>query len=217
MEDECISKIYARLYTEFGAQHWWPADIAFEVVLGAILTQNTRWENVRMALDNLRAAGVLAPRALAALDEEELQELIRPAGFFRQKGATLRRVLAVLVEVYGGNLDAMLRGDTAEVRARLLAIKGVGPETADSILLYAGEHPIFVIDAYTRRVCSRLGLCDLYASYSTLQHMFMCSMPRDVQIYNEYHALLVQLAKRCCTKNRPACAACPLSNMCPHP
>jgi len=216
-EAETIQRIYARLYAEFDAQHWWPADTRFEIVLGAILTQNTRWENVRMALGNLRVAGVLTPSALAVLDEMELQELIRPAGFFRQKSATLHRFLDVLLETCAGDLSALLRGDTAEVRDRLLGIKGIGPETADSILLYAGEHAIFVIDAYTRRICSRLGLCALDVSYSSLQHMFMCSLPRDVQIYNEYHALLVQLAKRCCTKNRPVCAACPLSNMCPHP
>ncbi|MFO7830540.1 MAG: endonuclease III domain-containing protein [Desulfuromonadaceae bacterium] len=216
MQTQPIPHIYTCLYAAYGPQRWWPADSAFEVVLGAVLTQNTRWENVRMALDNVRAAGMLAPRALARMDDVELQGLIRPAGFFRQKGATLRRVLHVLMEVYGGDLEAMLRGDTADVRARLLDIKGVGPETADSILLYAGEHPIFVIDAYTRRICSRIGLCDPDASYSTLQHMFMHTLARDVQMYNEYHALLVQLAKCCCTKNRPACGACPLRDMCQH-
>lgn len=214
MGNKTIERIYACLYAEFGTQNWWPADTPFEVVLGAVLTQNTRWENVRMALDNVRAAGVLEPSALAALGEMELQELIRPAGFFRQKGATVRRVLDVLLEGYGADLEDLLHGDTVEVRTRLLNIKGIGPETADSILLYAGKHPIFVIDAYTRRICSRIGLCDPDATYAELQHMFMQALPQDAALYNEYHALLVELAKRCCSKNRPTCEACPLKDMC---
>ncbi|MCA1796995.1 MAG: endonuclease III domain-containing protein [Desulfuromonadaceae bacterium] len=214
MPTQSIPYIYTRLSTAFGPQHWWPADSPFEVVLGAVLTQNTRWENVRMALDNLRGAGVLVPGAMASLEEAELQALIRPAGFFRQKSATLRRVLDVLVGEYGGSLEMFLAGETPTVRARLLNIKGVGPETADSILLYAGTHPIFVIDAYTRRICSRIGVCAPKAPYAELQHMFMHALPEDVQLYNEYHALLVELAKCCCTKNKPQCNACPLEDMC---
>lgn len=216
MHTQSILNIYERLHTAYGPQQWWPADTPFEVVLGAILTQNTRWENVRMALDNLRGAEALTPSALASLAEEELQALIRPAGFFRQKSATVRRVLDVLMRPYAGDLDLMLDGETPVVRARLLALKGIGPETADSILLYAGEHPVFVIDAYTRRICSRVGLCDPQASYAALQHLFMCALPREVPLYNEYHALLVQLAKCCCTKNRPTCELCPLREMCLH-
>lgn len=216
MHTQSILNIYERLHTAYGPQQWWPADTPFEVVLGAILTQNTRWENVRMALDNLRGAEALTPSALASLAEEELQALIRPAGFFRQKSATVRRVLDVLMGPYAGDLDLMLDGETPVVRARLLALKGIGPETADSILLYAGEHPVFVIDAYTRRICSRVGLCDPQASYAALQHLFMCALPREVPLYNEYHALLVRLAKGCCTKNRPTCDACPLRDMCLH-
>jgi endonuclease-3 related protein len=184
------------------------------VVLGAVLTQNTRWENVRMALDNVRAAGALSPDVLACLDDAELQVLIRPAGFFRQKSATLQRILRVLVDEYCGEVDGFLAGETAAVRERLLDIKGIGPETADSILLYAGNHPIFVIDAYTRRICSRMGVCRPDAGYAELQHMFMQVLPDDVQMFNEYHALLVELAKRCCTKKSPACDICPLMDMC---
>jgi len=214
MQTQSIHHIYSHLYSAYGPQQWWPADSPFEVILGAVLTQNTRWENVRMALDNVRAAGMLVPAALASLDEAELQALIRPAGFFRQKSATLYRVLDVLVGQCRGSMDIFLAGETSSVRARLLDIKGVGPETADSILLYAGAHPVFVIDAYTRRICSRIGMCAPEAGYAELQHMFMQALPEDVQMYNEYHALLVELAKRCCTKKRPACDACPLQDMC---
>jgi len=215
MQTQPVHHIYNRLYSAYGPQQWWPADSPFEVVLGAVLTQNTRWENVRMALDNLRTAYVLAPGALASLEEAELQALIRPAGFFRQKSATLRRVIdALMEEEYGGSLDMFLAGETSNARARLLDIKGVGPETADSILLYAADHPIFVIDAYTRRICSRIGLCASAVSYTELQHMFMRALPEDVQMYNEYHALLVELAKCCCTKNKPQCKACPVEDMC---
>lgn len=214
MQTQPVHHIYTCLYAAYGPQEWWPADSPFEVVLGAVLTQNTRWENVRMALDNVRCAGVLAPGALASLDEVELQTLIRPAGFFRQKSATLQRVLDVLMGEFGGSLEMFLAGDTSRVRARLLDIKGVGPETADSILLYAGDHPIFVIDAYTRRICSRIGVCEPDAGYAELQDMFMQVLPQDVQMYNEYHALLVELAKRCCSKKRPACDTCPLTHQC---
>ncbi|MDD2557329.1 MAG: endonuclease III domain-containing protein [Desulfuromonas sp.] len=211
---DMLNEVYHRLYAAYGPQDWWPAQTPFEVILGAILTQNTRWENVRMALDNLRAAAALEPQALAALDELQLQELIRPSGFFRQKAATLRRMLQVLMDGYAGEVDAMLRGDTQHVRTRLLDIKGIGPETADSILLYGAQHPIFVIDAYTRRICSRLGLCGAEASYAQVQEMFMTHLCPDAQKYNEYHALLVVLAKRCCTKARPTCEACPLQELC---
>lgn len=214
---EVLNDVYRRLYAEYGAQDWWPAQTPFEVILGAILTQNTRWENVRMALDNLRAAAVLDPHSLAALDEVQLQELIRPSGFFRQKTATLRRLLQVLMNDYAGDVNAMLRGDTLQVRKRLLEIKGIGPETADSILLYAAQHPIFVIDAYTRRICSRLGLCGAEAAYAQVQELFMAHLSPDPRKYNEFHALLVVLAKRCCTKARPACAACALQAICPFP
>ncbi len=211
---EALDEVYQRLYALYGPQNWWPAQTPFEVILGAILTQNTRWENVRMALDNLRAAAVLEPQAIAALDDTQLQELIRPSGFFRQKTATLRRMLQVLMDDYAGDVDAMLRGDTWHVRTRLLDIKGIGPETADSILLYGAQHPIFVIDAYTRRICSRLGLCGADASYAQVQEMFMEHLRPDAQKCNEYHALLVVLAKRCCTKARPVCEACSLREIC---
>ncbi len=212
-----LNEVYHRLYAAYGAQGWWPAQTPFEVILGAILTQNTRWENVRMALDNLHAAAVLEPQALAALEDVQLQELIRPSGFFRQKAATLRRMLQVLMGEYAGDVDAMLRGDTQHVRTRLLDIKGIGPETADSILLYGAQHPIFVIDAYTRRICNRLGLCGAEASYAQVQEMFMTHLCPDAQKYNEYHALLVVLAKRNCTKSRPTCETCSLHAICAFP
>lgn len=211
----CLDEMYRHLYTAFGPQGWWPADTAFEVLLGAVLTQNTRWENVCMALDNLRGAGMLDVVRLAALDDMRIGEYIRPTGFYRQKSRTLRGLLDALVAEYSASVDLMLQGDLEAVRGRLLQFKGVGPETADSILLYAAGKPIFVIDAYTRRVCSRMGFSRDNAGYAELQQLFMRNLPADALLFNEYHALLVELAKRCCRKVNPLCTDCPLCDMCP--
>jgi endonuclease-3 related protein len=180
------------------------------VIIGAILTQNTAWTNVEKAIANLKAAKVLAPAALCRLASTELEQLIRPAGFFRQKAARLRQVTTVLVERYDGDVERFCGGPLDEARNRLLALSGIGPETADSILLYAAHRPSFVIDAYTRRIFARLGLLDGNARYDAIRARFMDELPRDVALFNKYHALIVTLAKVHCRKRQPACPTCPL-------
>lgn len=206
--------IFRSLESRFGAQQWWPAETPFEVITGAILTQNTAWTNVEKAIANLKAANALAPAALSRLSPTELEQLIRPAGFFRQKTARLRHVTTILVEHYGSDVEQLCGGPLDEARNRLLALPGIGPETADSILLYAAHRPSFVIDAYTRRIFARLGLLDGSESYDAIRARFMAELPPDVPLFNEYHALIVTLAKRHCRKRQPACSTCPLLASC---
>jgi endonuclease-3 related protein len=201
--------IYQKLLSFFGEQGWWPADTPFEVVVGAILTQNTAWRNVERAIENLKGEGVLTPRGLKGIDESRLAELIRPAGYYNVKARRLKGLMEFLVKVYGGNLTKMFSEPLATLRGKLLAVKGIGPETADSILLYAGGKPIFVIDAYTKRILSRHGMIADGASYGDIQDLFMRNLPQDVSLYKEYHALFVQLAKTFC-KTKSHCAGCPL-------
>ncbi len=209
-----ISHIQRRLHEHFGPLRWWPAESPFEVVVGAILTQNTAWTNVERAIDNLKQARVLAAGPLAALTVSQLEELVRPAGFFRQKAARLHNLARHLSEVWGDDLAAFCGGPLDEARARLLAVPGVGPETADSILLYAAGRPSFVVDAYTRRIFERIGLLSGTESYDDIRALFMQGIAEDVQAYNEYHAQIVHLAKSCCRKNRTLCHACPLIHVC---
>lgn len=216
--DEAVSllSIYNVLLGRYGAQRWWPADSPFEMMVGAILTQNTSWRNVEMAIATLKRAGEITPEMLLAYSESELQQLIRSAGFFRNKERYLRHLSRSIVEDYGGDALALLRGETLVVRRRLLALPGIGPETADSMLLYAGEHSIFVVDAYTRRIFSRLGLLDGEESYVAVQTYCMDTLPHKVSLFNEYHALLVRLAKEHCLSRKPRCAGCPLQRWCLH-
>lgn len=202
--------IFRSLENRFGAQRWWPAETPFEVIIGAILTQNTAWTNVEKAITNLKAADLLAPAALCRLAPAELEQLIRPAGFFRQKAGRLRQVTTILVEHYGGDVERLCAGPLDEARHRLLALSGVGPETADSILLYAAHRPSFVVDAYTRRIFTRLGLLDGTEGYEVIRTRFMKELPPDVPLFNEYHALIVTLAKVHCRKRQPLCPSCPL-------
>lgn len=195
---------YELLLAHYGPQHWWPAQHggSWEIVAGAILTQNCAWRNVELALANLYGAGVNSAAAVLATPQAALQELIRPAGFFRQKSGYLQ-TMAAFYEEYSEEFAQPCSGATLQQRrAQLLALKGVGPETADSILLYAFEQPIFVIDAYTRRVSERhLGIADaLRCSYDELQAQFMAALPKDRQVYNECHALLLRLCKDSCRK-----------------
>jgi len=178
-------------------------------MVGAILTQNTAWRNVESAIENLKEAGVLTPDGLRRITERRLAKLIRPAGYYNVKARRLKALSAFLTREYGGDLPRMFREPLAPLRERILMVKGVGPETADSILLYAGEKPIFVIDAYTKRVLSRHGMITDGASYGAVQELFMRSLPADVALYKEYHALFVRLAKSFC-KTKPQCAGCPL-------
>ena len=204
-----LSLIYHRLLSFFGEQGWWPAETPFEVMVGAILTQNTAWRNVEHAIANLKEAGVLTSAGLRRIPERKLARLIRPAGYYNVKARRLKALIAFLTREYGGNLQRMFREPLAPLRERVLTVKGVGPETADSILLYAGEKPTFVIDAYTKRVLSRHGMITDGASYGAIQELFMRSLPADVPLYKEYHALFVRLAKSFC-KTKPQCAGCPL-------
>jgi len=206
--------IFRQLEARFGLQQWWPAETPFEVIVGAILTQNTAWTNVERAIANLRTAGALTPEAVVALALADLETLIRPAGFFRQKASRLRHVTSILVDLYGGDVAMLCAGPLDETRHRLLALPGIGPETADSILLYAAHRPSFVVDAYTRRIFTRLGLLDGSEGYETIRTRFMNELPPDASLFNEYHALIVTLAKRHCRKRRPDCPACPLAAGC---
>jgi len=192
---------------------WWPAETPFEVMVGAILTQNTAWGNVEKAISGLKARGLMSPGGMADLDPATLAALIRPAGYFNVKARRLRAFLDYFLGVHGGDEGRMGRGGTAALREELLGVNGVGPETADSILLYALGRPVFVVDAYTRRIFHRLGLSAEDASYDALQRMFTEALPRDAGLYNEYHALIVALGKNCC-KPRPRCAACPVRRQC---
>lgn len=207
-----LLRIYEALYTHFGPQGWWPGDGSFEIMVGAILTQNTSWKNVEKAIANLRAAGVLSPEEMLQLGEGELAELIRPSGYYRVKANRLRHFLSFLRDGYGFRLEAMLHQPMAKIRAELLQVKGVGPETADSILLYAGGYPIFVVDAYTKRIFVRHGLAGEGSSYQELQDLLMSALPRDARLFGEYHALLVRLGKSHCL-GRPKCRGCALEPM----
>lgn len=209
-----LLEIYRRLYAHFGPQHWWPADAPFEVVVGAILTQNTSWKNVERALANLKAADLLDPARLRLVRTPRLARLIRPSGSFNGKAKKIKALLRYL-DRYGGRLDRLFRQDRETLREELLAVYGIGPETADSILLYAGNHPSFVVDAYTRRIFGRLGWPPDRLGYAALREACMAALPPDVALYNEYHALLVAHGKSVCTKRAPRCAECPLADLCP--
>jgi len=210
-----LQTLYARLFDHFGHQHWWPADSPYEVVVGAILTQNTAWGNVEKAIAGLAEEGALSARVLADMPLPRLEALIRPAGFFRQKGARLQRLSRLLVARYHGDVSALCAGELDEARHRLLELQGIGPETADSILLYAAGRPSFVVDAYTRRLGSRLGLLRGDEPYEAIRRRFMEELPAQAPLYNEYHALIVAHCKAFCRKRRPLCCDCPLAEVCP--
>jgi len=209
MSGNILLEIFHRLYSRFGPQGWWPAETPFEVFVGAILTQNTAWNNVEKAISNLKAHGLMDPMALLRVDTRTLEELLRPTGYYRIKARRLKDAVAFLVEEFSGDMEKMARAPLEEVRPRLLQLKGIGPETADSILLYACEKPIFVVDAYTRRILGRHGIVDPRIGYEPLQTLFMEHLPRDVDLYKEYHALLVRLGKTHC-RPKPRCEGCPL-------
>ena len=211
--DQALNNIYHRLLAHYGHQHWWPAQEPFEMIVGAILTQSAAWVNVEKAIANLKAARALSPAALRRLPQPELARLIRPSGYYNVKAAKLRSFAHWLGEYYNDDLDKLFGGDTDYLRQQLLAIYGVGPETADSIILYAANKPVFVIDAYTRRIISRLGLAPINNSYEAYQALFMHNLPADANLFNEYHALLVCLAKDVC-RPHPLCRQCCLSDIC---
>jgi endonuclease-3 related protein len=207
--------VHEHLVQNLGPQHWWPGETPFEILVGAVLTQNTNWQNVVKAIDSLRKADLLDPHALYNVPVEELEELLRPAGYFRVKAQRLRSLLRFLMERYDGSLDKMFRSDLVDLRAELLGVNGIGPETADSILLYAGNLPTFVVDAYTHRILARHGWIDFESDYHQIQEYLVSSLPEDAQLYNEFHAQFVYLGKHYCKKTTPKCRECPLFKMLP--
>jgi len=208
-----LLRLYETLERFFGDLHWWPGETPFEVAVGAILTQNTNWANVEKAIGQLKAQGVLEPRALYGLDDEILADLIRPSGYFRVKTKRLKAFLEVLCGDFRGDLGLMLSGELPQVRQRLLGISGIGEETADSMLLYAGGRPVFVIDTYTRRILTRHGIIDGKLPYGDIQCLFMNHVPRNAGLYNQYHAMIVETGKRYC-RTEPRCGDCPLRKDC---
>jgi endonuclease-3 related protein len=207
-----LMRIYMGLYKAYGPRYWWPGETVFEVMAGAILTQNTSWRNVEKAIQNLKEENVLNPEGIHHLRSSQLASLIRPSGYFRIKAHRLKAFVAFLLEEYGGSLRKMGREETEVLRKRLLGIRGIGPETADSMLLYGLRKPIFVVDAYTKRILSRHGIVEEKASYEEIQHLFMDHLPPDEKLFNEYHALLVHLGKEVC-KKAPKCEGCPMKGM----
>ncbi len=202
--------IYRRLYRHYGDLHWWPGEGALEISVGAILTQNTAWTNVEKAIKRLKQARSLSVNALSRLPHRRLARLIKSTGYFNVKARRLKNFIIFLRDRYGGSLQEMSREKTDRLRRELLSVNGIGPETADSILLYAGEKPIFVIDAYTKRILSRHGLLPYEKSYNEFQSLFMNLLPRNVALYNQYHAMLVNVGKDFCRK-KPRCNSCPLN------
>ncbi len=212
MRRAALARVYDRLLGRYGARGWWPADTPFEVMVGAILTQNTSWTNVTRALAALRARIPLTARAIVDLPSDELADLLRPVGYFRVKARRLQAFCQWLLAQ--GGVEGLARQETAALRPALLAVHGVGPETADDMLLYALARPVFVVDAYTRRLFARLGLATGREDYEALRAQIEAALPRELARYQEYHALIVEHGKTTC-KSRPLCANCVLRRMCP--
>lgn len=215
-----LRQAYRLMHRAHGHLQWWPADSPFEICVGAILTQNTLWENVELAITNLKAARVLTPKKIHALTHSKLAQLIRPSGYFNIKAKRLRNFVDIVVEQHGASLKRFFKGDTATVRERLLAINGIGPETADSMLLYAGGHQSFVIDAYTKRIFERHDWCDANDDYDALQTLCTNSLSqkRDadkLDYWRDYHAQLVVIGSRYCKPRNPNCDDCPLKTLLP--
>jgi endonuclease-3 related protein len=210
---QTLQNIYQQLMARYGPQHWWPAQEPFEIIVGAILTQSAAWINVEKAIANLKAAGALSPGALRQLPHPEVARLIHPCGYYNAKAQKLKAFAHWLGEQYNDNLGKLFANHINHLRQQLLAIYGIGEETADSIILYAANKPIFVIDAYTRRIISRIGLAPAHNTYTDYQTLFMTNLPADTGLFNEYHALLVCLAKDVCQPH-PLCQQCCLNDMC---
>ena len=214
MDDQKLNRIllnvYQNLLAEYGPQHWWPAEAPFEVIVGAILTQSAAWTNVEKAIAKLKQAGALKPDVLRKLPQAELAQLIHSCGYYNAKARKLKAFVEWFGQEYNDSLEKLFDRDTSSLRLKLLSVYGIGEETADSILLYAGNKPIFVIDAYTRRIMERLGITPPNHSYAVWQALFMSNLPSDARMFNEYHALLVRLAKESC-RTRPLCRQCCLN------
>lgn len=211
-----LLQAYNHLLTAFGPQHWWPGESPFEIIVGAVLVQNTAWRNVERAIDNLRNTGAMNPQTLYALPSDELAELIRPAGYYQVKTRRLRNLLKFIVDEFDGSLERMFETNLFTLREQLLSIHGIGPETADAILLYAGGLPTFVVDTYTHRILARHNWIDYDADYHQIKDVFESALPAEASLYNEYHALLVRVGKDYCRRSAAKCDACPLADMLPH-
>jgi endonuclease-3 related protein len=205
-----LLNMYGAMFDALGPSEWWPGQTPFEVCLGAILTQNTSWANVEKAIWNLREKGLIQPEALHSVPESDLAELIRPAGYFRVKARRLKSFVQFLRLEAGFDVAALAAQDLEVLRPKLLHVKGIGPETADSILLYALDKPSFVVDAYTARICHRHALVPSDIAYDELRDFFMDVLPLDIYLYNEFHALFVRVGKKWCKKRNGQCAECPL-------
>jgi endonuclease III related protein len=210
-----VRDVYDRLYATYGPQHWWPGESPFEVIVGAILTQSTSWRGVEKALINLKGAGAMTPEGMHRLSEAEIAALVRPSGFFKAKARKLKAFVDMLFERTGGDLGRLLRLPVHELRPFLLATHGIGPETADCIVLYAADQPSFVIDAYTRRTFTRLGIVPARQEYESWRRLFTDCLPANAALFNEYHALIVRHGKDLCRKQQPMCLDCPLLEICP--
>jgi len=208
-----LLKMYQKLYQAFGPQHWWPGETPFEIAVGAILTQNTNWGNVEKAIQNLKKQNALSAKAIHTMSAGKLSELIRPAGYFNIKAKRLKSFIGFFMNDYYGNMRRMKNEDMHFLRRKLLSINGIGPETADSILLYALGKPVFVIDAYTKRILSRHGIMGHDRPYEEFQELFHSSLRKDAKLFNEYHALFVRVGKTFCKRRDPLCDECPLKEM----
>jgi endonuclease-3 related protein len=205
-----LLKIYNSLYNYFGPLNWWPGDTPFEIMVGTILTQNTFWGNVEKAIENLKEENLLEPRKLYRINQEELAQLIKPSGYYNIKARRLKNFVNIFVNDFEGSAEKMFSGDSRELRKKLLKVNGIGPETADSILLYAGKRPFFVVDAYTKRIFSRHKLISKDSTYYQIQEFFIKNLDKDVKLFNEFHAQIVMLGKTICTSKNPDCAKCPI-------
>jgi endonuclease-3 related protein len=214
MTGDKLTEIYELLYERFGPQYWWPGQSVLEIIVGAVLTQNTNWTNVEKAIGNLKAAESLSLEKLYEMDTPELAQLIRPAGYYNLKAKRLKNLINFLIDDFDGRLCEPGALDTESLREKLLSIKGIGPETADSILLYAFEKLVFVVDAYTARVAVRHRLIEPAAGYEMLRDLFQSNLPQETKLFNEYHALLVRVGKEFC-RPKPRCSGCPLEKL-PH-
>lgn len=206
-----LLKIYKSLYDFFGPLNWWPGDTPFEIMVGAVLTQNTSWSNVEKAINNLKKENLLEPRKLYRLHMEELAQLIKPSGYYNIKAQRLKNFINLFINEFEGSAEKMFSDDSEELRKKLLNVNGIGPETADSILLYAGKKPFFVVDAYTKRIFSRHKLISKDSTYYQIQEFFSQNLDKDVKLFNEFHAQIVMLGKTICTSKNPDCAKCPIA------
>lgn len=208
---DILLKIYNSLYHYFGPLNWWPGDTPFEIMVGAILTQNTSWSNAEKAINNLKKENLLEPRKLYRINQEGLAQLVKPSGYYNIKAQRLKNFVNLFVNDFEGSTEKMFSGDGRELRKKLLKVNGIGPETADSILLYAGKKAFFVVDAYTKRIFSRHKLISKDSTYYQIQEFFNQNLDRDVELFNEFHAQIVMLGKTICTSKNPDCAKCPIA------